>query len=196
MSLISATNYYFDPKYLSSDFTIKFPLASKYKEGFHVVKEYTICGNDRDPLNTIPVDLLKTFPNSKTMHIYTFVMEETLEWHKDSMILDAISRGKYTALIYGGGTLEVKNKEENEIERYEFIEKYRWVKFAHTNFHRFIPRGKTKMIMANTVALDQPFDLSLYCGTRVNNATYVELENESERIKLHKEIEEWSKLQR
>jgi hypothetical protein len=191
MNLIQPTNIYFDPKYLNTDFSLRYLLAAKYKEGFNVVQEYEVCGNVMDPENTIPKELQTLFSHCKCMHIYTFVMEETLEWHIDSMKIDAISRGKYTALIYGSGILECKNKEGTVIEQYEFTEKYRLVKFAHTNLHRFIPHEKTKMVMVNTIAEDQPFDISLYQGTKVNGATYSQLENESEKEKLSHIRKEW-----
>lgn len=190
MNLIEPTNYYFDPKFLETDFTLKFALATRYKKGFDVIEEYKECGNSRDPLNTIPAEL-QILPGVTILHMYTMQMEKTLEWHKDEMVLDYKSSGKYTALIEGSGRLEVKKEENSTVESYEFTEKYRYVKFMPTDIHRFIPYEKTKMVVSNTMNSDTAyFDVSLYKGINSTESNR-QLEDPEEKRRFLEFLEEW-----
>ena len=89
--------------------------------------------------------------------MYSFTLNETLDWHTDGMRLDYLSK-KYACIVDGHGVLEVMDNDGN-IESYDFNEKGRWVNFKHLNKHRFITSGAI-MVMASTYSeeLAKTFD--------------------------------------
>lgn len=191
MQLITPTDYFFDHKYFDTHFTLRFPLAAKYKPGFQVIQEYKECGNSRDPLNTIPKEL-QILPNLTIVHMYTMSMETTLDWHTDGMKLDYMSQGKYTALLEGTGTLEVKSPIDDSIETYTFTEKYRYVRFYPTHLHRFVTNVKTTMLISNTLPSENcTFDVSMFAG--LSGVAYEKLKDVGERKNLQEFLHNWYK---
>lgn len=193
--LIKETELFFDASYANHDqWKEKFLAATRYKEGFSAVEKFLMFGDSSNP--DVP-EKLQVFDN-KIVHLYAFVLRSTLDWHKDSMILDALSPGKFTCLAKGNGILQVKDDNET-VETYQFTEneKFRWVQFNQKKLHRFITNTETIMIMAATLEdryIQEYFPgKSIYHGDSGINVDYPELLVEKEIDVMHSILSERKK---
>jgi len=156
--LFEPTNLYIDHNLYYVVAKERLLKAKKYISSFKDIEKYYNVG-DNPSVCTVP-EQFQIFED-KIVHLYSLVMSEILDWHIDEMRGDYWSRAKYCCILEGKGILEIKHNDSDKIESFEFDEnfnRYQWIKFAHTNVHRFITTG-AHMAVANTLP---PNKLSMF----------------------------------